>query len=266
MGSYEHTVDVQRPVRVVYDQWTQFESYPEFMRHVESVSQTADDMTHWKVSIAGVAREYDARILEQVPDEVIAWMSVDGPEQGGRVTFSRLDAERTRVNLRLDFDPKGVTEKVGDSLGFVEGSVKECAEEFRRFVEDRVTPTGAWRGEIHDGQRVDVGGMGPGGVAGSTGMSADAGRGPTGRSGSEAGIGSSQAGPGAGAATAASGLAAGSMGAAGTGAAGTAAYGSDDDLGGDIGGVTGDLGSTGAQDDELDLRGERASADRLRDM
>lgn len=159
MGSYEHAVDVERPLRAVYDQWTQFETYPSFLQDVEEVRQTGDDMTRWRVSIAGVTREFDARILEQVPDEVIGWMSTEGPEQGGTVRFSRLTPERTRVTLRMDFDPHGITEKAGDALGFVESSVRRSAEQFKRFIEEQGEATGAWRGEIHEGRTIEDAGQ-----------------------------------------------------------------------------------------------------------
>lgn len=167
MGSYEHTVEIDRPVRYVYDQWTQFESYPQFMDDVEWVRQTADDMTRWRVSIGGITREYDARILEQHPDEVISWMSIEGPEQGGTVTFVPLDMARTRVTLRMDFDPHGFAEKAGDSLGFVESSVKKSAEEFKRFMESREAPTGGWRGEIVEGRTA---GMSPAAERSTSGL------------------------------------------------------------------------------------------------
>ena len=62
MSTYEHTVIVERPVGVVYNQWTQFETYPDFMDDVELVQQSTETMTHWKVRVRGVPREYDAAI------------------------------------------------------------------------------------------------------------------------------------------------------------------------------------------------------------
>ncbi|GAA2789307.1 SRPBCC family protein [Nonomuraea dietziae] len=82
MSTIEHSVDVRVPVRVAYDQWTQFESFPQFMEGVESVKQLTDTRTQWLVDIAGVTREFEAEITEQHPDERIAWRSVDSPHQG----------------------------------------------------------------------------------------------------------------------------------------------------------------------------------------
>ena len=151
MSSHQHSVVVDRPVRTVYDQWTQFEKYPDFMDNVELVHQVGDTMTHWKVRVGGVEREYDATITEQRPDEVIAWHSVAGPEQGGMVTFDPLEPERTRVTLRLDFEPEGLTENVGDAVGVVSSSVEHSLVRFKEFMEQRWTPTGSWRGTVEDG-------------------------------------------------------------------------------------------------------------------
>jgi uncharacterized membrane protein len=162
MSTHEHTVVVDRPITTVYDQWTQFESYPRFMDNVESVTQMDDAMTHWKVSVAGVAREYDAQILQQKPGEIIEWRSISGPEQGGRVSFARVDPDHTRVTLALDFEPHGVTERVGDAVGVVSSSVKDSLERFKEFIEERGEAEGGWHGRIeppsiHD---VDVAGAG----------------------------------------------------------------------------------------------------------
>jgi uncharacterized membrane protein len=87
-------------------------------------------------------------IEEQVPDQRIAWRSVDEPKQAGIVTFQPLAADTTRVSLMLDFEPVGVTEKVGDSLGFVQRRVEGDLTRFKDFLEDRGTATGAWRGAV----------------------------------------------------------------------------------------------------------------------
>lgn len=155
MSTHEHSVVVDRPVRVVYDQWTQFEQYPDFMDNVETVRQLSDTMTHWKVRVGGVEREYDATITEQRPDEVIEWHTVDGPDQGGMVSFAPLDTDHTRVTLRMMFEPEGFTENVGDMAGVVSSSVEHSLERFKDFIEDRGAQTGAWRGTVEGGMPQD---------------------------------------------------------------------------------------------------------------
>ena len=154
MSSVHKSVDVEVPVSTAYNQWTQFESFPEFMDGVKSVTQQGDTSTHWVVNIAGVEREYDAEIVEQTPDEVIAWASTRGDTGGhrGRVTFEPLGPSTTRVDIELGWDPEGVVEKAGAGLNIDQRQVDKSANEFKRFIEDRGAETGAWRGEVDKGE------------------------------------------------------------------------------------------------------------------
>jgi uncharacterized membrane protein len=147
-NDHQHSVDVGAPVRVAYNQWTQFEEFPKFMGGVEDLRQTTDDTLHWKVNIAGVTREFDTVITEQTPDHRIAWKTVDGPDHAGVVTFHTLDDHTTRVTLQMDYDPQGFLENVADKVGFVSGQLESDMERFKEFIEDRSVSTGAWRGTI----------------------------------------------------------------------------------------------------------------------
>jgi len=149
MSRFEQQIDVNVPVAVAYDQWTQFETFPRFMEGVKSVRQIDDKTLEWAAEIAGQERTWRAEITDQAPDTRVAWKSIDGTENAGAVLFAPLGAERTRVTLRIDADPEGIVENVGDKLGFLERRVKGDLERFKAFVESRATATGAWRGEIH---------------------------------------------------------------------------------------------------------------------
>jgi uncharacterized membrane protein len=148
MSEIIETIDVDVPVRTAYNQWTQFESFPEFMEGVKSVRQLDDTTVHWVADIAGQTKEWDAKITEQTPDQRIAWTAVDGAHNAGVVTFHRLDEGQTRVTLQLDVDPEGPVENIGDALGLVRGRVKGDLERFEKFIESRGTETGAWRGTV----------------------------------------------------------------------------------------------------------------------
>jgi len=148
MSTIEQSIDVRVPVRTAYDQWTQFEDFPQFMEGVERIDQVSDTRTHWVTSIAKVRREFDAEITEQRPDERIAWASVGEPRQAGVVTFHRLAPDTTRVMLQLDFAPQGMVEKAADALHLVERRVKGDLRRFKEFIESRGRETGAWRGEV----------------------------------------------------------------------------------------------------------------------
>ncbi len=152
MSTYEQGIEVNVPVRTAYNQWTLFEEFPKFMEGVESVTQVTDTRVHWKTEIAGVEREFDTEITEQTPDQRIAWTSEGGPEHAGVVTFHRLDDDRCRVMLQMEFDPDGFLETVGDKLGFVKARVAGDMERFKEFIEARGTEEGGWRGEVEQRQ------------------------------------------------------------------------------------------------------------------
>ena len=143
MATHENSIDVERPVRSVYNQWTQFESFPEFMDGVESITQVGPTKNHWITKVAGATREFDTEITEQTPDQRIAWKSVGGPSHAGVVTFHRLDANRTRVMLQMDFEPDGVVETAGDKLGVVSHRLAADMERFKKFIESQPAESGA---------------------------------------------------------------------------------------------------------------------------
>ena len=153
MSNVEQSVDVDVPVSTAYNQWTQFESFPEFMDGVESISQVSDTSTHWVVKVGGVTREFDTEITEQTRDQVIAWRSTGGDTGGhsGRVSFEPLGPASTRVNISLGWEPEGLVEKVGAALNFDQRQVDKSAEDFKKFIESRGAETGAWRGDVTGG-------------------------------------------------------------------------------------------------------------------
>lgn len=150
MSTVTETVDVEVPLRTAYNQWTQFESFPQFMEGVESVTQTDDTHSHWVTKVAGVKREFDTEITEQQPDQRIAWRSTGGEtKHAGAVTFVPLGTDSTRVTIELDWKPEGLVEKAGEAVGMDERQVKADARRFKEFIEHRGTETGAWRGDVN---------------------------------------------------------------------------------------------------------------------
>ena len=148
MSTIEQSIEVNVPVRTAYNQWTQFEDFPHFMEGVEKVNQIDDVNLHWVAEILGQHREWDAKITEQIPDERIAWRNVDGATNAGVVTFHRLDDNKTKIMLQMEFDPEGFAEKAADALGLVKSRTKGDLERFKTFIEERGHETGAWRGEV----------------------------------------------------------------------------------------------------------------------
>jgi len=149
MSDVAASVDVRVPVRTAYNQWTQFESFPAFMTGVVAVQQLNNHATHWVTEIDGAHREFDAEIIEQRPDERIAWQSTDGDLQhSGTVTFEPLSTQETRVTVDLAWEPRGVVEKVGSTIGVDQLQVKRDLLRFKEFIEERGVESGQWRGQV----------------------------------------------------------------------------------------------------------------------
>lgn len=148
MATVEQAIEVQAPIRQTYNQWTQFEEFPQFMEHVDEVVQTDDTHLRWRATIAGKTEEWDSEITEQHPDERIAWRSTSGADHAGVVTFHRVSDDTTKVMLQLDGEPRTLVEKIGDALGLLEREAKADLERFKEFIESRPGETGAWRGDV----------------------------------------------------------------------------------------------------------------------
>lgn len=148
MSNVTKSIDVNVPVRTAYNQWTQFESFPEFMEGVEEVRQLDDTNLHWRTNIGGHKAEYDAVVTEQIPDERVAWRSSTGKSNAGVVTFHRLGDNQTRVTVQIDYEAEGVVENVGDKLGFDDRRIQGDLDHFKEFIESQGAATGAWRGEV----------------------------------------------------------------------------------------------------------------------
>jgi len=153
MARIEKDIEVNAPVRSVYNQWTQFEEFPAFMDGVREVRQIDDTHLHWCAKVGGREVEWDSEILEQVPDQRVAWRSITGKLNAGTVEFEAVDGGRTRVCLTMEYDPEGPVENVGDAVGVTSRRVTKDLKKFKDFIEKRGAETGAWRGEVHGGRK-----------------------------------------------------------------------------------------------------------------
>jgi uncharacterized membrane protein len=154
MSKVEASIDVNVPVTTAYNQWTQFEDFPKFMKGVKEIRQADDKTLEWHASIAGNDERWTAEIEEQEPDTVVAWRSTSGVKNSGRVVFEPIDEKTTRVNVTMEWNPEGPVQKAGDVLGFDQRQVEGDLERFKEFIESRGTETGAWRGEIKENTTV----------------------------------------------------------------------------------------------------------------
>ena len=148
MSVIEKSIEINVPVRAAYNQWTQFEEFPKFMEGVKHVKQIDDTHLHWKAEIGGKEKEWDAEITEQIPDERIAWRNRNGAKNAGVVTFHRLSDSKSKVMLQMEYDPEGVVENAGDTMGVVSQRVLGDLERFKQYIESRGHETGAWRGTV----------------------------------------------------------------------------------------------------------------------
>lgn len=147
-STIEQSIDVEAPIATVYDQWTQFEDFPQFMDGVEQITQRDDRHLHWRASFGGETHEWDAEIVEQRPEERVAWRNVDGKDNAGVVTFHKLGDSTTRVMVQMDWAPEGIKEKLGSALGADDRRIAADLERFKQFIEARGDATGSWRGEV----------------------------------------------------------------------------------------------------------------------
>ena len=151
------TLDVGVPLRTAYDLWTQFTEFPTFMKKVESVTQPEDEVTQWKAQVFFSHREWEATIVEQVPDSHIVWRSKGAKGHvDGAVTFAALAPNLTRVALVMEYHPQGLFERTGN-LWRAQG--RRARLEFKHFRRHAMTQAllhpeeiEGWRGEIHDGE------------------------------------------------------------------------------------------------------------------
>ncbi|MGE5621654.1 MAG: SRPBCC family protein [Bacillota bacterium] len=148
MSTVEESIEVDVPVSTAYNQWTQFEEFPRFMSSVHEVRQLDDTHLHWKATVAGKEKQWDAEITHQIPDKRIAWRSISGAENAGSVSFERISDTRTRITLKMSYAPETFSEKVGDTLGAMKLQAKQNLSRFKEMLESRGSETGAWRGTV----------------------------------------------------------------------------------------------------------------------
>jgi uncharacterized membrane protein len=151
----QQSCDVAAPLETVYNQFTQFEEWPNFMHRVTRVSQEDDCTVSFATKIWGVTKQFQADIETQRPDERIKWRVSQGITHTGVVTFHELAPRLTRIELTLDVDPGSLIEKFARGARHVKRAARADLHRFKAFVELQEQATGAWRGVIEDGELVE---------------------------------------------------------------------------------------------------------------
>jgi len=152
ISTIDESIDVEVPVSTAYNQWTQFEEFPLFMEGVDHVEQRDDARLHWVATIGGRTAEWDAKILEQHPDQQISWVSEDGRKTRGTVSFEPAGENRTLIRLSMSYKADGPIEQAGSAAGLDSKRVRADLERFKQLIESRGDESGAWRGEISAGR------------------------------------------------------------------------------------------------------------------
>jgi hypothetical protein len=153
------SIDVGVPVRVAYNQWTQFRDFPSFMKKVENVDQQEDTQLHWKAQVFWSHRDWESTIVKQVPDECIVWRSKGAKGYvDGAVTFHAVTPDMTRILVVLEYNPQGLFERTGNLWRAQGRRARLELKHYRRHV---MTDTilhpdeiEGWRGVIEDGKVV----------------------------------------------------------------------------------------------------------------
>ena len=152
METVKETIEVNVPVSTAYNQWTQFADFPKFMDGVKSVEQLDDTHLRWVAEVGGESRDWQAEIVEQVPDQRIAWRATDDEGPNGLVRFEPLGEATTLVTVEMSYEPEGLKEQLGAKIGLDSRQVKEDLGRYKELVETMGSETGAWRGEVTAGQ------------------------------------------------------------------------------------------------------------------
>jgi uncharacterized membrane protein len=150
----QQAADIAVPLSTAYNQWTQFEEWPQFMHRLDQATQEDDCTVSFRTKVWGMSKEFVGQIIEQRPDERIQWSVKEGVAHTGVVTFHELAPRLTRVQVSLDVEPGSWIEKAARGMRHVKRAVRADLARFKAFIEMQEVETGAWRGTIHDGEVV----------------------------------------------------------------------------------------------------------------
>jgi uncharacterized membrane protein len=133
----EEVVTINKPVDEVYRAWKNFESFPRFMKHLESVKSLGGGRSRWRATApAGATVEWDAEIVQDIEGNVIAWRSVEGSQiqNSGTVHFRPAPGVRgSEVRVRLDYRPPAGRVGRGVAWLFGEEPEQQLRDDLRRF-------------------------------------------------------------------------------------------------------------------------------------
>ncbi len=151
----QQSVDVAVELETAYNQFTQFEDWPQFMHRVTNVSQDDDETIRFSTKIWGKTKEFEAKIVTQRPDDRIKWKVAQGITHSGVASFHELAPRLTRIEITLDVQPGSLIEKAARGMRHIKRAVRADLHRFKAYIEMQELETGAWRGVIEDGEVVE---------------------------------------------------------------------------------------------------------------
>lgn len=154
MNRIDRSIEVNVPLRTVYNQWTQFEDFPRFMEGVREVRQLDAAHLHWRAARNGMEVEWDSEITDQVPDHHIAWRDTSGPKNAGSITFQPVQPDKTRIQMTISCHPGETTPEAEHAAQVISQRLEEDLARFKKLLESEGRESGAWSGEIHEGRQV----------------------------------------------------------------------------------------------------------------
>ena len=131
----QQSIDIALPVTQVFNHWTEYEDWPEFMHRIESAEQVDDTTVSFQAKIWGISKRFEAEIVEQRPDERIEWNVTDGYAHTGVVTFHQLSENLTRIDLSLDIQPANIIDKASRGMRFAKRAVRGDLHRFKAYAE-----------------------------------------------------------------------------------------------------------------------------------
>lgn len=142
----EGSVVVEAPVSAVYTQWTRFEEFPRFMAGVTSVQVLTDTRLAWIAEFDGMYEQWEAQVLELVPDEKVSWVGTGEVIRSGTATFKETEEGHTHVHLALEYggeDPSGV---IGSEVNVAMNPAEKDLQRFNELLETDEDETELWSG------------------------------------------------------------------------------------------------------------------------
>ena len=134
MEFVDSTIEVEADIRKVYDVWTAYEEFPEFMEVVERIDLVPEDSLHWVAVVEDDVIEWDSDIVEHVADQSVSWKAPDGRETG-KVTFEKVGADKTTVHYQLEYDPEIWEGECKDTSDWMNKRVEDDLNAFKALVE-----------------------------------------------------------------------------------------------------------------------------------